>query len=756
MRLISFLRLRASLAASLTLTVCIIVLVTTLAVSLAGYWTGRASVERQIRERLAASSSQAMTATDSYLNARVQEMREMTHSQLQVTSITPVDRSRILADYAGAFGSQRYADISIVSLAGLVIASSGAPQIDRSSAAVHEWTTATLPGITDAMRFPDRSQDLFVVYAPMLDENGKHTGTLIARMLPTELVDIVRNVPVDADTALYVTHHGAELGENRGANAPLFAQASSSVLTANALEVPGAIDLGFGITGVTQPRAEFAPMRDLTIRSAIVGIVVLALALLAAAWSARRISRPLDAVASAAHALAAGDLAANVDAERLDLRELRDLGTSFNMMAQTLRGLIGGIGSASSAISTTVRQSLSTAETLRAGTEQQTHASRRITAALQELSTNARAIETNCVELESSSRKGSDQLGRLVAEVDSTSVALMQLTESIDRSNEAGRTLARQAMAVSDRARDVGKRAEAAQASADRGGAAVRGLIADIQHVGARLVQTVERLEHLASATATAITAQVEVISDMAERSKLLALNAGIEAARAGVSGRGFSVIATELHRLAGGSKDAGDAVNRLVGTVVVETKELVVNAQAASDLARGAISRASETGTTIDQLITEIAENTRGAREIGAIAENQAARTVEIETATGEMRAMAHQTATSANAVGELSRSVRGAVDFATRVAEGVTHATREQALSLGIIGQSAGDIERNNGLVADAAHVSFETNETLQREIAALAERVDSFVVDASAVDQSILDTPARAAVNRSLAVA
>lgn len=112
------------------------------------------------------------------------------------------------------------------------------------------------------------------------------------------------------------------------------------------------------------------------------------------------------------------------------------------------------------------------------------------------------------------------------------------------------------------------------------------------------MADTVVRLEHLADATAQAISAQVDVISEMAERAKLLALNAGIEAACAGESGRGFSVIAGELHRLASGSKSAGEEVASLVDNVVAETQSLVKNARVASEVARGAIERATQTGS--------------------------------------------------------------------------------------------------------------------------------------------------------------
>jgi len=721
---------RASLAGSLTITVAVIVLVTIVAVSLAGYWSGRGTIEHQIQTRIDGESAESMSAIDAFLDLRIDEIRAMTTSQLQVTSITPTERAKVLLDYAAAFGSDRYADLSIVALDGHVIASTGAPQFDPGAPYIAAFQAATRPGILPLTHFADQSLDVFPVYAPMFDENGKRTGTLLGRLLPTELASLLRTVPIDASTRLYLLAGKTILAEHHGAAAPAMndhASMRSDVPSTHA-------NLRLTLAGVVDRKAALAPIRNLAARSVLVGLIVLALAFAAAFWTARRLAAPIDRVRDAAHRLAGGELDVAVPLERLgNTRELIELGTSFNGMANALRNAIGGIEHASLAISSTAGDNVRTAESLRSGTEEQELASRQIVAALSELSASARSIRGDCLDLESSSRTGLTQLDALVVEVDSTNVALHQLTESIDRSTMAGRTLAEQSLAVAQRASDVGTRAERAKSSADRGGEAVGTLVADMHTVGSSLLDTVERLEHLAESTASAIRAQISVISDMAERSSLLALNAGIEAARAGSAGRGFAVIATELQRLAGGSKSAGDEVAQLVESVVSETQALVRTANGARELARGAIDRAALTSEAIDRLVTEISENANGAREIVAIANNQAERTAEIERTTEEMRRMSQTTADAAQTVGLLARQVRGAIDFATSVAAQVAVATGEQTQTLGLIERSAAEIERSNALVAAAAERTFSTSDALQREIAGLTRSLGTYAVDA-----------------------
>jgi len=112
----------------------------------------------------------------------------MSTSALQVTSLSATDRAKLLFDYANAFGSNRYTEIAIVEAAGRVaVASTGAPSYADKPRLVREFAAAARPGIIGLTHFADQSQDVFVVYAPLFDENAHRVGTLVARLQTTEL-----------------------------------------------------------------------------------------------------------------------------------------------------------------------------------------------------------------------------------------------------------------------------------------------------------------------------------------------------------------------------------------------------------------------------------------------------------------------------------------------------------------------------------------------------------------------------------------
>ena len=94
----------------------------------------------------------------------------------------------------------------------------------------------------------------------------------------------------------------------------------------------------------------------------------------------------------------------------------------------------------------------------------------------------------------------------------------------------------------------------------------------DTIEVTSQVKEDVEDLEKKSSE----IKKFVAIIADIAEQTNLLSLNASIEAARAGEAGRGFSVVAEEIRKLADGSHQAADEINKLVATIEKQTKETV------------------------------------------------------------------------------------------------------------------------------------------------------------------------------------
>ena len=213
------------------------------------------------------------------------------------------------------------------------------------------------------------------------------------------------------------------------------------------------------------------------------------------------------------------------------------------------------------------------------------------------------------------------RVAQTTAQVESTSTELLAAsTEQLREIRETGQSvldMAGRINEVSTQAKESASVARQSLQAAESGLAAVQNAIGGMNSIRDQIQETSKRIKRLGESSQE-IGEITELISDITEQTNVLALNAAIQAASAGEAGRGFSVVAEEVQRLAERSADATRQIAALVKAIQTDTQDAVaamerstqgvVEGAKLSDNAGGALSEIDQVSRRLAELIEQIA----------------------------------------------------------------------------------------------------------------------------------------------------
>ncbi|WP_296179161.1 methyl-accepting chemotaxis protein [Pseudomonas sp. UBA1879] len=306
-----------------------------------------------------------------------------------------------------------------------------------------------------------------------------------------------------------------------------------------------------------------------------------------AAWIiTRQITLPLQQTLVAVDRVASGDLTHNLKVDRRD--ELGQLQSGIQRMTVSLRELIGGI-------SDSVTQIASAAEELSAVTEQTS------------AGVNNQKVET-----------------------DQVATAMHQMTATVQE--------------VARNAEEASEAAVAADQQAREGDKVVNEAIAQIERLASEVGHSTAAMGEL-KRESDKIGSVLDVIKSVAQQTNLLALNAAIEAARAGEAGRGFAVVADEVRSLAQRTQKSTEEIEALIAGLQNGTQQVATIMDNSRELTVSSVELTRRAGGALESITRTVSAIQAMNQQIAAAAEQQSATAEEINRSVLNVRDVSEQT---------------------------------------------------------------------------------------------------------------
>ncbi|MEF3695607.1 bacteriohemerythrin [Desulfolutivibrio sp.] len=358
----------------------------------------------------------------------------------------------------------------------------------------------------------------------------------------------------------------------------------------------------------------------------------------------RNITTPLVRLRDYAGAVAGGDLSAGIKGEfRQELLALKD--SMVNMVTRLGELMDTARGKEQEAL----QSAAETASALEQAREHETKAQ----AVLEKMALAAAQAKMVSVSF----TEAAAQLSGQVEEVNrGANHQRDRMAETATAMEEMNATVLEVARNASGAAESAGRAKEKAQTGAD----GVRSAVASIASIEERILALKETMGQLGM-QADGIGQVISVINDIADQTNLLALNAAIEAARAGEAGRGFAVVADEVRKLAEKTMQATSEVGQAVGDIQKQAKENIAAVEAAALGVVESTQAAEESGRFMDEIVAIVDDTAGQVLSIATASEEQSAASEEIHRAVEEVNGIAGTTvedmAAAAAALDELSR---------------------------------------------------------------------------------------------------
>lgn len=351
----------------------------------------------------------------------------------------------------------------------------------------------------------------------------------------------------------------------------------------------------------------------------------------------RSILQPIRKLIHTSDQISNGDLGIEIDTNSND--EIGKLSKSFHVMVENLRHVITNLQSASERVS-------SSSEELIASADQTTTGTKQVTEAIQEVAAGAE-----------------------------------QQTLKIEENNKALEEVLQGVLRITSSSQSVSGLAQETLGEAAIGGKYVKNSLEQMKFIHASVLESNKVIQSLSNRSHE-IGKILDAISEIANQTNLLALNAAIEAARAGEHGKGFAVVADEVRKLAEQSQQSAGQISALISSIQQDTNQSVEVMDEVSKNAEQGLAISIETSEKFDLIMNRMNMMTPQIDEVSAVVQEITAAVQEVSASANELAVIAKESSATSEEVAATTEEQLASMEEITMASKSLTDMAEELQL--------------------------------------------------------------------------
>lgn len=445
-------------------------------------------------------------------------------------------------------------------------------------------------------------------------------------------------------------------------------------------------------------------------------------------------------MAEAAGQIAQGDLSVEIKPNN----DKDELGVAFAQMIANLRQLIvevtdnaNMVGLASADLASVAEQAgqathqiAETMQQVARGTQQQTDSITKTAGSMDQMARAIDGVARGAQDQATSIGQTAQAVGELTSSIHQVARGTEAQAEAVTQAKNVGLTLETAVKQITTQVDQVAAFIKTNLHATQSGQQAAREAVAGIDQLGAATEQLAHRVVDLGKRS-TQIGAIIETIDDIASQTNLLALNAAIEAARAGEHGKGFAVVADEVRKLAERSSQATKEIREMIQMVQAGAESTVEAMKQAGQEVKGGVTLTRQAGSAFEVIASGTADSAKQIEAaLSALAAVQQA-TQQLDQAIAAVEQVARENSTLAARMGNAAQAAGELVEQVSAVVEENSAATEEMAANADEVSEA----------IADISSVS-EENSAAVEEVTASAQEMSAQVEEVTSSAQSLAE--------------